>query len=300
MTEENVNDGQEVIESAPEASPAGDVQEEPAWVPEYKFSVMDKEYEIPEYVRPVINKDNYNDIRDTYTKAYGLEHAKARAERLEQEYNRVRPFEETAQKQNQALGYLGNLVQNKDYNTLFKELNIQDNDVTNYTLERLKYRELPPEERQEYDQRLQDRQRLGLLERQNQEQSNYIQHVNTQERVNEMEHFLSGPNKSVVEEFDSRVGRQGAFREEVIRRGQLAWYTKGQDISAEQAVNEVMQIYGRPSSNQGNGGNVNGNSYSQSQSKPLIPNIRSGNQSVVRPTIRSIDDLKKLAADRSS
>jgi hypothetical protein len=298
MQEELVQTEQPEI-STPEGSTDSDIISEPAqapeeWAPDYKFKVMDKEYEFDEFIRPTITKDNYDKIKDLYTKAYGLDHEKSRAERYKSEFERLTPIEQQFAQQNKTLGYMGTLLQNKDYNTLFKELNIPDDAVAQYAIQRLNYRELPPEQQREQDRIFEERQRLRMLELQNQEYSQQLQSTVIQARGQELESYLQGPAKSAAESFDQRVGKPGAFREEVIRRGQMAYYTQKKDIPVAEAVNEVIRLAGISPQTQGQASNMNtANFHTPQDKKPYLPNIRGSNMSPVRKQFSSVDDLKK-------
>lgn len=279
------DDSDPIVETAPS---------EPEWTPDYKFKVMDKEYEIDEFLRPAVTKDTYEKVRDLYTKAYGLDHEKARAERYKSETDRLMPIEQQFVQQNKSLGYMGTLLEKKDYATLFKELNIPDDAVATYALDRMSYRELPPEKKQEYDRNLEDRQRLRMLELQNQDYSQQIQGTAVQARASDLDNHLSGPIKSVVDAFDTRVGRQGAFRDEVIRRGQMAYYTQKKDVSVQEAADEVIRISGLSVQAPGQVQMSNtANVASQPTQKAFIPNMKGSNMSPVRKQYSSVADLKK-------
>ena len=93
--------------------------------------------------------------------------------------------------------------------------------------------------------------------------------------------------------FDSKVGRPGAFREEVIKRGQM-YAAQGNDISVEQAVQEVTNLL-RPVY-----GEVQTHANPQSPQvvapnyKPTLPNVRSSGTSAIKRTPNTLADLHKL------
>lgn len=284
----------EVNEVAEVAPPA-----EPDWSPDWKYKVLDQEYEIDEYLRPAITKDKYGEVVDLMTKAKGFDHYKSKTERINSELARVKAQEEEFNRQNQTLGYMGNLLKEKDYATLFRELKIDDEAVTGYALSRLKYQQLPDEERREYDRNLQNSQRLRELEMENQRYQQTLGEQTTQQRAFELNSYLSGPMKEVTEAFDSQAGKPGSFAEAVARQGQLAYYTQRKDLSVQEAVDEVLRLHGRPQSPSQVSANNTANNVSPS-AKPYIPNLRSGNQSVVSTTIRNIDDIKNLIKQREN
>jgi hypothetical protein len=294
MSEENlVQDNEPVVTDEIPANPSGDAPAEAPvddWAPDYKYKVLDQEYEIDEFLRPAVTKDTYKNIIDVMTKAKGFEHYKSKNERLAQENSTLKTTEEEFNRQNKLLGYMGTLMKEKEYETLFKELNIPDEALTTIALKKLQYQELPPEQRQEYDRNLLNNQRLRNLEMQNQEYQEKLVQQTVQQRHNELNSLLSGQMKEINDAFDAQAGRPGAFKEAVVRQGQLAYYTQKKDLSATEAAEEVLRLYGKPQASQ-----VPSTTESVAPSaKPIIPNIRGGNQSVVKTQVKSIDDLNKI------
>lgn len=287
---------EEVIESPEVVAEVAEESQE--WQPDYKFKVMDKEYEIDEFLRPSLNQDNFDKVKELYTKAYGLDHEKARAERYKADVERYSPFEQKFAEQSRQIGYLGDLLHKKDYSTLFRELAIPEEALTAHTLERLKFRELPPEVQQEREQLYTEKQRAKQLEQENHQLTQQLQGNVSQDRERELEGYLSGQMKSVVEEFDSRLGKTGAFKEAVIERGKLAYYTQKKDISVAEAVGEVLKFSGlNPQAPGPVSTGITANYTSPRETKPIIPNIRGSNMSPVRTEIRNIGDLKKRYND---
>lgn len=291
---------EDVVQAAQESS-IEEVSQEPEWQPNYKFSVMNKDYEFPEYIRPAINKDNYNEVLDTYTKAYGLEHAKARAERLEAELNSIKPMNET---QSRALGYLGTLVKNKDIHTLVKELNLPEEEVIKYAYEKAKMTQMSPEEREIYEQRFNEKQKLTRAEMELNYHRQQAENREIQARFSEIGNIISsGQIKDFVADYNSRLRDDNAFLAVVAKEGFLA-QQKGRMLSNQEAVDAALRTVGyggyQPSQ-QGYAPTESQSVYQQAASrveanaKPIIPNIR-GNSTPMgvgkRPT--SLDELKKL------
>ncbi len=252
-------------------------------------------------MRPVLNKKNYDQVVELYQKAYGLDHLKGKYNTVKEELPDLRKAQEQLQKQNYALGSMGSLIKNKNYNALFSELKIPDEDIIKYSLDRVQYQDLTPEQKSEYDNNVDSRNRLVKLERENQQFKQSLQQQVVERRNSELDSNLASPDmEGIVSEYDSRVGEPGAFRSEVIRRGQSAYHLTGKDISAQDAIGEVLKVIGidrQVSSNQANAA-VNGNVYKREKNtfvrnKPVIPNVRSGGSSPARKLPRSIDDIKK-------
>lgn len=295
------NDAKEALSGNETEPPA---TEPDAWSPDYTFKVMDDIKEFDDFIRPIVNKDNQDKIRDLYERAHGLEHIKTKNQALKDENSRFLEMQQRYNAQNQALGHLGNLIEKKDWNSFFKELRIPDQEVMKYALDRVNYQDLSPEDKQVYDTNVETRQRLYNLEQQNLAYQKSMQEQAVLAKNQEIDQLLmSGPTRDIVESFDARAGRQGAFKDEVIRRGQLAYQQTGQDPTSQAVIDEVVKLYGPGVPAQGNpGGEVNtANTQTQQQivsptNKPVIPNVKSGGQSPTRKMPTSIEDLKKAAA----
>jgi len=305
---------EEVVEteevSTPEEDDRGEVEEvdqsepsteEPGWEPKYTYKVLDKDHEFDDFIKPIVNKDNYEHVRDLYEKAHGLDHVKSKKALLEEDVKRLSVTEQQLEAQNRSLGYMGSLIKARDYHTLFNELKIPEQDLMKYALDRVNYQSLPPEEKAEYDSNIESRQRLRALEMQNQQFQAQMQNNAVQARMAELDNSLSSSQmKGVINEFDARAGKPGAFKEEVIRRGQMAYHATGTDIPVAQAVQEVVRLFGTGQGTTAQGTENSAGMSAQKQTvpqgqKPVIPNIRSGGHSPARKLVTSIDGLKKLA-----
>lgn len=310
-TKEDVPEQKTEVVTTSETTSETTVPTEPEWTPNYKYRVKDKEYEMDEFIRPVVSKDNYEKVLELYTKAGGLEHAKSRGDRLEQEFKKI---EEQYTNQSKALGYLGHLVKNKDIATIAKELNIDDDTLINFALERANYKVLPEDQRRELDKRYEEKQRLYRLETENyhyqQQQTNNV----IQARLTELDAYLStGPLANVVADFDNRKGSPGKFRETVCKYGAMVERSNGQSVSIPEAVNMFLDDLGIDP-NRYNTASVNqysnqGMPASQpmqmtanqmqmpNAQKPVLPNLKSSGNSPVKKQPRSCADLEKLAQE---
>lgn len=268
--------------------------QENEWTPNYKFKVMDKEHEFPEYIKGVLNKENYEEIKDVYLKAYGLPHVKERAIKYEQEIANLRPIQEQYTQQTQALEYLGHLMRN-DFGTFVKEMKIPKKDILKYALDVINYEELPPEQKQEYDRNIESRQRLSYLERQNSTLQEREMQAQVHLRHQQLDYCLNRPEvKAIVDAFDAKVGQPGAFKSEVIQKAQwIEAQTSNspggpRSLSPEEAVAYVVKMYSPFVQS-----NVGGQEITPKSEKPVIPNIKAGAKGPVKQKIRSLADLRK-------
>lgn len=267
----------------------------PSYEPNYKFKVLEEEKEFDEFLRGAIkDEETEKQVRELYEKAYGLEHVKAERQKIRDEYKQLK---EESDALNGALGQLSEYVNKDDLHTFFQELGIPEQKVLQYAIERAQYSDLSPEQRQQWDQQYNERQRAYMLERQNQELLAAQQQSAVNQRVGELESYLQSPEiSSVVQSFDSRVGKPGSFMAEVIKRGQYyASLPEPQDISVQQAVNEVLNLVGGISQQQAAAAEIPvEQKVIVPEDKPTIPNIKGSGTSPTKKLPNSIDDLRKL------
>lgn len=273
----------------------------PAYTPNFKFKAADKEHEFDEFIRGAVkNAEHEKKIRELYERSYGLDHVKGERDKFRNEFKGVN---EQYGALNKGLDALSVMLRNKDYNGFFDSLKIPEQDVLQYALSRVKYMELPPEQRQQVDAQNEAQQRLTYLEQANQELIAGYQNQTVQQRTGELDTHLGRPEvSSIASAFDARIGRPGAFRDEVIRRGQYyASLPESQDIPVEQAVREIMALVGnvQPQATQAEAqeqvDGAQAQHEQQTQNKPVIPNIKSRGTSPAKKVIRSIEDVRNLS-----
>jgi hypothetical protein len=273
---------------------------EDEYTPNYKFKVLDKEHEFDDFIRGSVTKENEQKIRELYEKAYGIEHVKTKYNNLKTDYDQALQVKAKYDEQQKALQYLGKMVNNRDYNSLFKQLKIGDKDIINYALERVNYQELPEDQKREYDRNIESRQRLSDLEYQNQELLSQSQNSAAQARDQEINNLLATDQmQDIVKSFDERAGKPGSFKMEVIRRGAMMHQMTGHDPRTEDVVQEVAKLYGHTPGT----GTANAQTTPQNtvvSAKPTLPKVRAGSNSPARKLPRSLDDLRKAAAAMDS
>jgi hypothetical protein len=279
------------------------VPEKPAYTPNLKFKTFDKEMEFDPLFKGVVkDADTEKKIRELHEKAYGLDYVKKNREELKSEVSELKSWKTQTEKNiNQAIGFAqsDNL---DDMDQFFKTFRIPLDKVMKYAV---RLAERTPVEQQALDRHWQAQQGMSQYEQQLAELQERNQQLSVQQRTFELDQQLSRQDVvSVIEAFDSRVGQPGAFRAEVIRRGQL-YAAQGQDISAEQAVSEVLRLIGpmhQPSATpagaaaQGMAPQVSTPPQVVTPSqKPTIPNISGRGASVVKRKPKSLEDIKRLA-----
>jgi hypothetical protein len=273
----------------------------PQWAPDYKFRYTDEndqkvEGEIDEWARPLVtSKEIEENIKKIWAKAHGLDFVKNRFNKTRDE---LKTYRSTVDPLLQNWNDLTGLYNKGDYDGFFKGLNIPDKVLYQHVLNKLNYAELPPEQRALYDNSRAAEERAMMLERQNQALMQQQQEFAVSQRESALSQTLSRPDVSAVAEaFDSRMGKPGAFRDEVIKRGILHWQMSQQDISPDDAVKEVMSMIGGMSGVPAQAAPMAQSNSVQPQAKSpaVIPNVGAKNSSPTKRAPKSLAELKQLA-----
>lgn len=288
----------------------GDSTETPPsdWSPTYKFKVHEEEKEFDDFLKPLVkSKEDEEKIRDILERAYGLDHVKADRATL-REHNKALVSEVnefgTVKMELQALG---THLKNGDFESFKEAFNIPDELIMQYALQKVKLANASPEEQAAYQAQRAEAQRLRALEDQNRAWQESYQNYVVSSKETELNFVLSQPDVvNVMQEFDSRLGQPGAFRNEIIRRGQMHFNATGQDLSAKQVVDTFVSMLGvvpgqvSPPQNVQPGQVVQNRSTGQKVvtgaqgAKPVIPHIAGSGASPVRKVPKSISELRKL------
>lgn len=280
--------------------------------PNLKFSVANKEQEFDPLFKDIVKTKEMEDkLRDLYTKAGGLDFVKNQMTEKKLEAQTYKEQAKTMKPSYDLHQDVNMFLKNKDYNSLFDTLKIPDAELFRYVHNRLEQSELPPHQQQELQRQQELTRRSYQLEKQNQFlQQSYQQEV-VQARHNQLDSALAKPEfGDFVSSFDSRAGRPGAFKDEVIARGYLHFQRTQQDIPIEQAVQEVLQLAGyqggmsapqasQPMAAPQQPSLVNpGKPQARAQApvaKPVIPNVSGRGTSPTKQSPKSLAELRELA-----
>jgi hypothetical protein len=267
------------------------------WAPTFKFKANDKEMEFDDFIKPIIKtKDHEQKLKEIYEKAYGLEEVKTSRKAAQ---DKAKEYQDKYSQVETSLQTLGQYVKKKDYRSFFDTLKIPKEDVIRYAIEELKYQELPPEQKAAIDQQRQMQDALRAQEFQNQNLHTQMQNIVLQQATNELTMELSRPEvSSVTSAYDARVGMPGAFRAEVIRRGQYYEAVHQTSPPVGQLVKEVLALVGGVGHTTPVGNNpqtTQGNAIVQQDNKPAIPSFKgASSKSPAKKVPTSIDDLRKM------
>lgn len=272
-------------------------QEAPQYQPNFKFKSYDKEAEFDEFVRPLVkDKDTEEKLRDLYTKAYGLEPMKQKYTKLQEEHAPLKTKYDTLYGN---VNRLGQFLEKGDLDNFFQGVGVKEDQIYKWALHKLQMQEMPPEQRQAYQELSERRRNETLMAEQYALTQAELQKLQTQQRMFELDQNLSRQDlKPMIDAYESKVGQPGAFRQEVIRHAQLVFKESGQDLSATDAINQVLERYKPFLQMQASNPMGQPSPQVQSQSRaPVIPNVTGRSTSPAAKQVRSLDDIIKLSKE---
>jgi hypothetical protein len=294
---------QEVAVSTPSSSDNSPAQEvstqvapsEPVYTPKYEVSVYDNKYEIPEKFRSFMTKENEKDFHDIFTKYHALDPMKEKHQKTVANYEKIKSEYEPVRK---GLDKLSNYLKNDDFDSFFGTLQIPEEKLQQWMLQKLQLKELPVDQQEvynkksEYQRMLYEREQEAAHFKQLYEETQLNQkEIEKKQIFNQLDTALSRPDvDAIARSFDAKLGQSGAFKNEVIQRAAMISQATGKNLSVEEAVSETLKYVAW--NNQGTGEKVV--QPQAASSKPVLPNVAGQATSPVSQKIKSLDDLKKL------
>lgn len=287
-------------ESSPQLDlPLGDaakVETTPAaYTPNYKLKVAGEEREIPEEFRALMKDETSGKkIKEIFEKSYGLDYTKPKYETLKTDYAKVTADHHAL---NGAINEIKQLYAKGDMDTFFEKLGIPQEKVLQYAVDKVKYSELPDEQRAALDaKRNVEKENYSLQNQFNDLQKNFQEQLVQQRHMLLESELARSEVKSVADMVNERVGRPDAFIQAVYAHGDLTWKnSQGKvDLTPRQAVDAVVEGYRKLFGTANPATNPN-TPVSVKPNATIIPNVGSGkSSSPVKQKPRSIEDLKKL------
>ena len=276
----------------------------PTYVPDFKYKANGKVKEIDERLRPLIkDKETEEWVKSTLSKADGLEEVLSHREHYRNQFNTLNAqasevlAEVSKKNYGLALQKLG--VDTSNINEVMTGLGFKKEDIIKHAYN---LAQLTPEQEQAYAK---EREREVLMA----QQQGYVEQLNqrlyqqeVQLKTSELKTVLSTPDYApLVEAFDQKNG-QGAFWDEVCRRGEY-YDLKGMQKGVLDLVNEVGSIAKLLSPQQQAPTPMATPATNQQQNKPtvvpVIPNVGGGSTSPARKKPRSVDQLREYGMSLS-
>jgi hypothetical protein len=270
--------------------------QQPAFVPNYKFKALDKEHEIPESLRAAIkDAETEKQVRELMLKSIGMDHIKPKYQEIRQKYEEVN---NSYTELNNNIEKLRGFYQKGDLDSFFQMLNVPEEKILQYAVQKVQYKELPQEQQQIIAARRDAELRAQSLEQQNQQLSEQAMTQAVEAKKWALQMVMQRPDiSSFAEAYDKAKGKPGSFQEVVVRTGEAAYYTRQKDLSPEEAVKEAMDLIG-PIAQASVAPNVVQQPVVQAQQAPakppVIPNVQGrASTSPTKKSYTSVDDLKK-------
>ena len=279
--------------TTPVVTPDGKV----AYVPNYKYKAALQEKELDPFFHGLIkDPESEKKVKELFTKVDAFDFIKNKKEQAEQQYqsitNDYNTMADTVTKFNKS-------VQSNDLSSAFRLAGISKEQIFKWTQQQLHLMEMPPEQRQQYEQFEAANQQKSQLEEQVSHLQKQYEQQAVQSRTMQLDYALNRPEVAKFGEAWDRNGEPGSFKNFVIEEAKKVYYETGRDLSPEQAVGMVMQRFGKFL-------NVDETAMQSPQAmtqsmpqnqKPVIPNIAGKAASPIKKVPRSIEDLKKLARE---
>ena len=273
-------------------------EEKKKYEPNYKYTLKDKELEFDEFLRgSIIDEDTEKKVRDLYQRASGMEYHQGKTREIEQQLaQQTQGFSQVMQKLQEA----NEAFSRDDLDSVFQVMNIPQEKVLQWLQTKAQYQEMDPDSRRVYDERRNAQIEARTASKQAEEMKQQQFKQETASIVREFELITKIPQyEEYAKAFDASR-KEGAFRSAVADRGELA-YMRGKRISVEDAIKEVMEVYGAApakalKTSADSKGTVENSSSKGSRSElPVIPNVSGRSEAAVSqvPKYKSIADLKK-------
>jgi len=221
----------EVEEAEVQAQETTEAPKEPEFQPDYKFIAYGEEKEFDDYVKPLINQENNEKFKELFSKAYAFEKMQTKKESLE---NKIKEIEPDYANMNKTFELIRTLRDEKDYENLFKILDVPNKDVADHIIRLHKYSNMDPEERalidKQRDARMENIHYKSLI----QEQFEANKRAQFNQHVEQLEKELATPE---IQEFVNRydtVNGQGSFKNFVWSVGRDHFINTGGDLQTGQ------------------------------------------------------------------
>lgn len=312
VVEENVEVSDTSVEETPtdQGETSADLVTD-QYTPNLEYKVGDEQRTFDERISSLItDKDSEEYFRDLVERAHGLDIVKESRQKFRDEnaalQERAAQFD-TVQKD---LQNVGKYLQNKDFGNVFDSLQINKEDVYEWVLKQAEIQRMAEENPQGYDQYMRQQsiqEQNYQLQQQNEHLMQQTQSFQATQLQSEMQNEFSRPEvSSAAEQFDARMGRQGAFREEIINRGRMHFSKTGVDRRPSEIINEVVEMLGFGHSNAPQSQQTDPVPQPTSvQPKPrrtieTMPNVSGRGTSPVKKVPGSIADLRRLGNELNS
>lgn len=282
----------------------------PTYTPNYKYKAALQDKELDEFWHPLVkDPDSEKKVKDIFTRADAFDYMKEKLIKRDSENESLRGDYEAISKD---VTRVVAARDKGDLDSVFRNLELTDEAVIRWAANKVDYMQmlkgLPPDQRTAIERQQQAQLQNSDYEEQLSQMRSEMQTHAVQARTMQLDMSLSRPEVTQAAQFwDGKMGYQGAFRDLVIEEAQKAWTFNQKDLSAEQAVAQVLQKFGKFIDLQGSAAPAGVNSSStqapvqvSADKKPVIPSISGTSKTPIRKQIKSVDDINKLIQEREN
>jgi len=300
--EENLNE--DVLETVSEeenpeqtAEAAPEVEEAPAYEPNFTYKVKDEEYEFDEFLRGgLTSKEQEEALRDLYTKSRGLDGYKDKLSTKEHEYEQV--VSEAGKYANgfkKLKEHVDAANTSGDYREIAKTLGLDEKSLINYAAKLVEEEQLPEDQRRLLDENraLNDKlrnveSRMSEFDNQSAErqQQDYIQGMNASlqnhPEAEELKGVMSELKKDFFQEYASlnqrmeSAGLRPSFNDVAMRL-----------VDDNRHLLELRELRTKQQQQTTTAPDI-GN-------KPILPTVKGNNVAAVEKEFSSLDELREMA-----
>jgi len=289
-------------EALPEATDEV-VVEAAKFIPEFKFKAGGKEYEVPEKFRSLVTDEaSQKEIKEIFEKAYGLDDLKPRHLKQKETLEKFETeFLPRVQEQNQIIDELAGYLKQKDFDSYFEKLQVDEKDVQKWMLQKLS---LTPEQNQLYNEKRELQKQLMQQKTENQTLNTTVDAATREyqkqlesQALNALQFTLDKSEyKNAVQSHDATHGK-GSFQNKVIQYADYIHKTSGKILGIEEAVKEYTAFIPpvTAASTQNNSVGI-----AAQKSKPVLPQVAAKPYSPAAKQITSIAQLRDKANEMSA
>lgn len=287
------SDSEEDVDEAEDGDDSDSEEESEDYKPNPKYKVLDEEHEFDPKLKSLLTKETEPLIRELYEKAHGIESIK------ESRTQAVKERDEVRGNYNNLVGEVGRILNYKragDLQSFFESVQLDDNTLAKYILEKARIAQLPPEQQTMYNERETLRRRVNALEQNFQGVQTANANAEVHALTSELDNVLAdGQVSRLVKDFDARNGK-GAFKTAVINHGAQQWTITKKDLTPAECVESFTKMVGLsvPQGQPKPGAMATKRVVARSKVK-TIPNYGGGQASVTatkKP--KSTEDLRKI------
>jgi hypothetical protein len=274
----------------------------PAYQPNFKYKFAGKEHEIDETFRSIIkDQETEKKVKEMFQRSMAFDDSKAKwDEKVKTHYEpTVQQYQALDKDVKRVMGFRNS----GDLDSFFQEVRLPYEQIKNWVIQQEELAQ-NPQQKALYDQAFQERRARANLEEQLQNQTGQMQEVQSREREFELHLVMARPEVTEVANRIEGMMGEGAFRQLVVDEGVRAWSLYQRDLSAQDAVNLVLQRFGKlasgsaPSEVIQNPASQGVASAGMQQKPPVIPNVSGKGTSPVKKVPKSIDDIKKIYQEK--